>query len=149
MSFKRVILAGAAALAMGATAGTASAAPGIGIDAMKDLGTLASPVEKAQSVFWFGGRRYCFYWDGWQGPGWYWCGYAWRRGYGWGGAPGWHGWKHPHRGHHKGPIYKGPIHKGPIHKGPIMKGPKGPIMKGPVMKGPVMKGGGGGFKGKH
>ena len=30
--------------------------------------------------------------DGWNGPGWYWCGYAWRRGYGWGGGYGYHGW---------------------------------------------------------
>ena len=37
----------------------------------------------------FGGRRYCWYDDGWQGPGWYWCGYAWRHGYGWGGGYGW------------------------------------------------------------
>jgi hypothetical protein len=45
-----------------------------------------------QTQFFFGGRRYCFYWDGWRGPGWYWCGYAFRRGIGWGGPRGWHGW---------------------------------------------------------
>jgi hypothetical protein len=46
----------------------------------------------------FGGRRYCWYDDGWQGPGWYWCGYRWREGIGWGGGYGWHGWRGGHRG---------------------------------------------------
>jgi hypothetical protein len=50
-------------------------------------------VEKAQWAW--GGRRFCFYPTGWHGPGWYWCGYAWRRGLGWGGVYGWRGWRHP------------------------------------------------------
>jgi hypothetical protein len=33
--------------------------------------------------------RYCFYFNGWQGPGWYRCGFAWRRNLGWGGEYGW------------------------------------------------------------
>jgi hypothetical protein len=45
-------------------------------------------VEKAQVLIWQG-RRYCWYDDGWQGPGFYWCGYAWRQGFGWGGGSGW------------------------------------------------------------
>jgi hypothetical protein len=57
-------------------------------------------VEKAQVFFWRN-RRYCFYWDAWNGPGWYYCGYAWRRGYGWGGSPGWHGWRHHDRSWHR------------------------------------------------
>ena len=40
-----------------------------------------NPVEQAQFIL--GGRHYCFYLDGWHGPGYYWCGYAWRRGFGW------------------------------------------------------------------
>jgi hypothetical protein len=47
------------------------------------------PLEKAQFVL--NGRNYCWYDDGWQGPGWYWCGYAYRTGYGWGGGYGWNG----------------------------------------------------------
>src|ERR1700722_4599539 len=47
------------------------------------------PVTKAQ--FFFGGRNYCWYDNGWQGPGFYWCGYAFRTGLGWGGGAGWHG----------------------------------------------------------
>src|SRR5580692_11479024 len=51
---------------------------------------LPSDVEQAQFVF--GGQNYCWYDNGWRGPGFYWCGYAWRRGLGWGGGAGWHGW---------------------------------------------------------
>lgn len=47
------------------------------------------------------GRHYCWYGDAWNGPGYYWCGYGWRRGYGWGGPYGWHGW-HGDNGWHGG-----------------------------------------------
>ena len=40
------------------------------------------------------GRRYCFYFNGWHGPGWYRCGFAFRRGYGWGGVYGWNDWSY-------------------------------------------------------
>ncbi len=43
-------------------------------------------------AFAFGGRNYCFYDNGWNGPGWYWCGSAYNDGYGWGGPSGWNGW---------------------------------------------------------
>ena len=49
-------------------------------------------IEKAQVFVWHG-RRYCWYDDGWQGPGFYRCGYARRHGLGWGGGEGWHGWR--------------------------------------------------------
>jgi hypothetical protein len=55
------------------------------------LSNQIAPIEKAQ--FFFGGQNYCWYDDGWQGPGWYWCGYAWNNGVGWGGGYGWHGWR--------------------------------------------------------
>jgi hypothetical protein len=54
-------------------------------------GRIASPIEAAQLLV-YGGRRYCFYPDGWRGPGYDWCGYAWRRGFGWGGPWGWGGY---------------------------------------------------------
>ena len=66
-------------------AGAAEAAIGGALPSTQIL-----PVEKAQ--FFFGGQNYCWYDDGWQGPGWYWCGYAWNNGQGWGGGEGWHGW---------------------------------------------------------
>ena len=47
-------------------------------------------VEQIQYIY--GGRRHCWYDRAWHGPGWYWCGYAWRRGYGWGGPRGWNDW---------------------------------------------------------
>lgn len=45
-----------------------------------------------QVAYRWAGREYCFYDDGWRGPGWYWCGYRLRSGLGWGGPTGWHGW---------------------------------------------------------
>ena len=39
------------------------------------------------------GQRYCWYVNGWRGPGWYRCGFHLRRGFGWGGPMGWHGWE--------------------------------------------------------
>ena len=49
-------------------------------------------VEQTQYVW--GGRNYCWYPNGWRGPGWYWCGYHLRHGFGWGGGAGWRGWHH-------------------------------------------------------
>jgi hypothetical protein len=52
--------------------------------------------ENAQFIL--SGRRYCWYEDAWQGPGWYRCGYAWRQGFGWGGGEGWQGWSRERHG---------------------------------------------------
>ncbi len=71
-------------------AGAAEAAIGAALPSTQIL-----PVERAQ--FFFGGQNYCWYDSGWQGPGWYWCGYAWNNGQGWGGGDGWNGW---HGGSH-------------------------------------------------
>jgi hypothetical protein len=91
MRTSALALIAAAALAVGATlSGAAQAAPA------GQLGTAADQlgvVTQAQYIY--GGHNYCFYIDGWHGPGWYWCGYRLRSGYGWGGVEGWHSW---HRG---------------------------------------------------
>lgn len=50
-------------------------------------------IEKT-AVYVVEGHRYCFYFDGWHGPGWYRCGFAFRRGLGWGGVYGWNGWEY-------------------------------------------------------
>src|SRR5262245_66097648 len=59
--------------------------------------------QVAVRVYVHEGRRYCFYFDGWHGPGWYRCGFAWRRGIGWGGVYGWNSWSYgPYeRRHHQ------------------------------------------------
>ena len=71
-------------LGSGAQAAPLGAAGGLG-----GAGEALNLSEKAQ--FFYGGARYCWY-DGWRGPGWYQCGFGWRRGYGWGGPLGWQGW---------------------------------------------------------
>jgi len=64
--------------------------------------TQVLPVEQAQ--FFFLGHNYCWYNNGWQGPGWYWCNYAWRSGFGWGGGDGWHGWNRGQWHGNRGPV---------------------------------------------
>ena len=104
MSVKRVGSAMALILA-GAFFSSAQAAPISGAESTKRSVAGFSDVEKAQ-VYIYGGRRYCFYVDAWNGPGWYRCGYGWREGYGWGGYDGWRGWHYYRgRGHHRGPRY--------------------------------------------
>ena len=65
---------------------------------------LANPVALEQTQWIYGGRQYCFYFNGWHGAGYYWCGYQFRRGVGWGGPQGWRGWNHYH---HYGPGWYG------------------------------------------
>ena len=48
-------------------------------------------VERIQ-YYSYGGNNYCWYDEGWQGPGWYSCGDEWLNGFGWGGPYGWNGW---------------------------------------------------------
>ena len=59
-------------------------------------GSALNPVQNAQ-LYYLDGRQYCWYDDGWHGPGWYWCDYAWIINEGWGGGYGWHGWRGGHR----------------------------------------------------
>ncbi len=92
---KKTLLAAAAALAV-ASPIAASGQVIFGVD-RPDQAT--APID-AQYVW--GGRQYCWYVNGWHGPGWYWCGYAFRRGYGWGGGEGWRGWRRDGDGHDRG-----------------------------------------------
>src|SRR5512141_3249552 len=82
----------AAALGAGTTlAVTAQAAPA---DLSSQLGAAADSLNMLeQTQYIYGGRRYCWYFDGWHGAGWYRCGYARRHGLGWGGGTGWQGWQ--------------------------------------------------------
>src|ERR1700691_4622737 len=81
-----LVLAAALALPL---ANTAEAAIADGV-AASHIASQLLPVENAQFVW--GGRQYCWYANGWRGPGFYWCGYAWNSGLGWGGGYGWNGW---------------------------------------------------------
>jgi hypothetical protein len=74
-------------LAVGSSTNAGIAAAGV--RAAVDSLAVAEPVQ-----YRFGGHRHCWYPDGWHGTGWYWCGYGHRRGLGWGGGEGWHGWRH-------------------------------------------------------
>jgi hypothetical protein len=102
--FKRALFI-ATLMAPFAMAPSAQASISNGAAGVRDLTSAAAQIERVQ--FLFGGRNYCFYDDGWRGPGWYWCGYAFRRGFGWGGGSGWNGW-HRHGGGH--------MHGGGMHR---------------------------------
>jgi hypothetical protein len=94
-------------------AGSAEAAMGGALPAAQIL-----PVEQAQ--FFFLGHNFCWYDGGWQGPGWYWCGYAWNNGQGWGGGDGWHGWSRGQWHGNHGPVGHPP--HGPVGPRPLMRG---------------------------
>jgi hypothetical protein len=76
----------AATVLLGASAAEAAVPLVVGVDTASDAATL-QPVQ-----YIYGGHDFCWYDGGWRGPGFYWCGYAWRRGFGWGGPYGWRGW---------------------------------------------------------
>jgi hypothetical protein len=56
------------------------------------------PITLTPAQYIYLGHSYCWYDAGWRGSGFYWCGYAMRRGYGWGGGEGWRGWNRGGRG---------------------------------------------------
>src|SRR6202162_4447815 len=78
---------------MGASVGaTPIVAPG----AIRAAADSLNVVESVQFI-WLG-HNYCWYDDGWNGPGWYWCDYSGGVGLGWGGGYGWHNWRGGHPG---------------------------------------------------
>ena len=90
--FRKLVLSLAAAAGMVAQLVLpAEAAMDVGAFAPRAALVESSPVEQAQFVW--GGRNYCWYNSAWRGPGWYWCGYAYRPGFGWGGPVGWNNWR--------------------------------------------------------
>src|SRR6266536_1639238 len=99
-----LILAAATAFTAGGAITGAQALP-LGSDPMREATGRVDAVQNVQVFYWHG-RRYCWYDDAWNGPGWYWCGYAWRWNLGWGGGFGWHGWRGGHRDKHHDHIGK-------------------------------------------
>jgi len=95
-------------------------------------------IETAQ--FFWGGRRYCWYYNGWRGPGWYQCGYHWRRGFGWGGPVGWHGWRRPPV------VVRPPVHRPgvrpPVHRPGVRPPVHRPGVRPPVHRPGVTRPGG-------
>lgn len=96
---RNLVFAGVAAVALAASgvsmSGVAEAAvtgPFQGIRAAVDDLNMMENVQ-----YRFEGRRHCWYNRGWNGPGWYWCGYHVRRGRGFGGGEGWNGWERRRR----------------------------------------------------
>lgn len=115
--FELALALGFALGAIGTLATAAQSAPLHQSDQMAAAASTLTSIAKTQFIL--GGRHYCFYPEGWHGPGWYWCGYALRRGLGWGGPTGWHGWHaapgpdgHPVHGSKHG-TKQGPMHHGP------------------------------------
>ena len=128
LSFSAALVAAAGLASLLAVPQTAQAFPGKPLAA--DVG---SPLTEAQ--YYYGGRRYCWYPDGWRGPGFYWCGYAWRHGFGWGGGHGWRGWGPPGPGPGFRPRPPGPppgYYRPPGRPGGPGMGP-GPRPGGPGM----------------
>lgn len=102
--------------AYGQTQMTRPAQLGVRADGVGDMPRLI-PAQFA-----YLGRQYCWYPNGWKGPGFYWCGYAGRYGYGWGGPAGWMGYTY--RGgsyYHGGAVYRG---------GGYVRGPNGAVAHG-------------------
>ena len=100
-------LATLAALAAG-VAMSSSRSDAAGLAGAGGLNTAADSVALTESVqFLYLGRNYCWYDDGWNGPGFYWCGYAFRPGFGWGGGHGWHGWRGGGGFGGRGPGFRG------------------------------------------
>lgn len=89
----RFISAAAGALALGGVLAIGTAQAGVpgGADAIRAAVGNSAITEQVQ--FRLGAYDYCWYDDGWRGPGWYWCGYGHRVGFGWGGPVGWNNWR--------------------------------------------------------
>jgi len=152
---KKFTLAITLATLIGAATMTTAQATPAGLSArLGDAAIDLNMVENAQYIY--GGRRYCWYLNGWRGPGWYWCGYAFRRGLGWGGGAGWHGWSGGGRrgaGVRVGGQRGGGVHIGAQRSGGAAvhvgggRASSGGHARGGRSGGPARVGGGGGGRG--
>jgi hypothetical protein len=88
----RTLVAAAAVAFAGLAANQGAAAPLADSAGLRAALGAVEITDKAQYTY--NGKSYCWYDDGWNGPGWYVCGEYTVRGVGWGGGAGWHGWTH-------------------------------------------------------
>ena len=106
------VCATTAALALSVSSGHAMS---INIGAIVKPTLDVSDLIQKTAVFIVEGHRYCFYFDGWHGAGWYRCGFAHRRNLGWGGEYGWQSWSY-------GPAEKRYGHRGTtVRKGTTIR----------------------------
>jgi hypothetical protein len=133
-----VTVAAATVFLAGAPIMGLNAAPMVAPGAIRAAADSLNMVERAQFI-WLG-RHYCWYDDGWNGPGWYWCGQYLTSGIGWGGG---YGWRHWHGGH------PGGIHGGHAHAAVVHGGNRGAAVVHGGNRGAaaVVRGGGGGGHG--
>jgi hypothetical protein len=83
----------AIAVVLAASLSSAAAGPLLSQSVTDGSGVIGSEVVGSGEVqHSWNGRTYCWSESGWKGAGWYRCGFAARRGLGWGGPAGWHGW---------------------------------------------------------
>jgi len=103
---RTIALAVAAGALLAATQANAGSFP---VNNMNTTGAGTGLVDKvAVRVYVHEGHRYCFYFGGWHGPGWYRCGFAFRRGFGWGGVYGWNDWSYgPYERRFHGSVHRG------------------------------------------
>jgi hypothetical protein len=121
-----IVVASVAAVVAASSIAGGSVAAGAGLVPDPSRAAADSFDAAVNGSYTWRGRRYCWYDHGWKGSGWYWCGYARRPGFGWGGGPGWHSWRPPHKPpHHKPPHYKPPGHKPPFSGKPPHARPPG------------------------
>ena len=96
--FALTLAAAAAVVSAGLfTASRADAMTFGGAEGVRIAADELNMIEQTQ-VYIYSGQRYCWYPDGWRGPGWYRCGYRLRHGFGWGGGVSWYGargWRRP------------------------------------------------------
>jgi hypothetical protein len=105
----------------------------VNIDGVLQYAESGAPPEAGPDNFVWNGDTYDWYDDGWNGPGFYIVGYQFRRGRGYGGGEGWHGWRRHGGGPHHGAFHAAPggappapfAHATPmIHTAPIVHTPQ-------------------------
>jgi hypothetical protein len=113
----------------------------VNIDGVLQYADSGASPDAGEDNFVWNGDNYDWYDDGWNGPGFYIVGYQFRRGHGYGGGEGWHGWRRHGAGPHHGAFHAVPGGGRPapvVHGTPMIHSPEHFHVGGPP-------GGGGNF----